>query len=67
MVLSSGFTMHTRSRVALSEFAYPVDDVAEMQKNAALELERLKEVTMHKLNRPVVIHTKTEMNVLSSD
>ena len=50
--------------VALSEFAYPVDDVAEMQKNAALELERLKEVTMHKLNRPVVIHTKTEMNVL---
>ncbi|MEO5891938.1 MAG: universal stress protein [Ferruginibacter sp.] len=50
--------------IALSEFAYPVIDIAEMQKAAEHELDLLKESTLSKLDRRIVINTKTEMNVL---
>jgi len=50
--------------IALSEFAYPVVDIAEMQKAAEHELDLLKENTQSKLSRAITIHTRTEMNVL---
>ena len=50
--------------IALSEFAYPVLDIAEMQKAADHELETLKEATQGKLRRTIPIHTKAEMNVM---
>lgn len=50
--------------MALSEFAYPVLDIAEMQKAADHELELLKERTQSKLRRVIPIHTTAEMNVL---
>lgn len=50
--------------IALSEFAYPVVDIAEMQKAAEYELEILKEHTQSKLRGIITIHTRTEMNVL---
>ncbi|MEO7766774.1 MAG: universal stress protein [Ferruginibacter sp.] len=50
--------------IALSEFAYPVVDIAEMQKAAEHELDLLKETTQSKLNRAIIINTKAEMNVL---
>ncbi|MEO6549061.1 MAG: universal stress protein [Ferruginibacter sp.] len=50
--------------IALSEFAYPVVDIADMQKAAEHELELAKEVTISKLNRAITINTKAEMNVL---
>ena len=50
--------------IALSEFAYPVLDIAEMQKAADHELEVLKEKTQAQLRRQIPIHLKAEMNVL---
>ncbi len=50
--------------VALSEFAYPVLDIAEMQKAAEHEMELLKEATQSKLRRTIPIQIKAEMNVL---
>lgn len=50
--------------IALSEFAYPVVDIAEMQKAADHELEILKENTQSKLRRTITINTRAEMNVL---
>jgi nucleotide-binding universal stress UspA family protein len=50
--------------IALSEFAYPVVDIAEMQKAAEHELEILKENTQAKLRTEVPMHTRAEMNVL---
>ena len=50
--------------IALSEFAYPVVDIAEMQKAAEHELEILKENTQGKLRTEVPMHTRAEMNVL---
>lgn len=50
--------------VALSEFAYPVVDIAEMKKAAEHELDLLKTNTQNKLGRTIVINTKAEMNVL---
>lgn len=50
--------------IALSEFAYPVVDIAEMQKAADHELELLKEATQSKLRRNITINTKAEMNLL---
>jgi len=50
--------------IALSEFAYPVVDIAEMQKAAEHELEQLKENTQSKLRRTITINTKAEMNLL---
>jgi nucleotide-binding universal stress UspA family protein len=50
--------------IALSEFAYPVLDIAEMQKAADHELEVLKDKTQAKLRRTIPIHLKSEMNVL---
>ncbi len=50
--------------IALSEFAYPVVDIAEMQKAAEHELEILKENTLSKLSHAINIHIRTEMNVL---
>ncbi|MEO6720731.1 MAG: universal stress protein [Ferruginibacter sp.] len=50
--------------IALSEFAYPVLDIAEMQKAAEHELEILMENTKAKLRTIVPMHIKTEMNVL---
>ena len=50
--------------IALSEFAYPVVDIAEMQKAADHELEVLKKITQGKLRRTIKIHTLAEMNVL---
>ncbi|MCW3093395.1 MAG: UspA domain protein [Ferruginibacter sp.] len=49
--------------IALSEFAYPVVDIAEMQKAAEHELELVKQNTIGKLERPITINTKAEMNV----
>ena len=50
--------------VALSEFAYPVFDVTEMQKTALHELEILKENTLAKLKYSININLLAEMNVL---
>jgi nucleotide-binding universal stress UspA family protein len=50
--------------IALSEFAYPVVDVEEMQKAADHELELLKNTTQEKLKRKININIKAEMNVL---
>ncbi|MEP7144781.1 MAG: universal stress protein [Ferruginibacter sp.] len=50
--------------IALSEFASPVVDIAEMQKAAELEIDLLKKNTQSKLSRAININTKTEMNVL---
>ena len=50
--------------VALSEFAYPVFDVAEMQKAAEFEMEKIKAETLAKLRSPVNIHCQAEMNIL---
>jgi len=50
--------------IALSEFAYPVVDISEMQKAADHEMEILKENTEAKLRTEVPMHTKAEMNVL---
>ena len=50
--------------IALSEFAYPVVDIAEMQKAAEHELGLLKEVTQSKLRRNIIINTRAEMNML---
>lgn len=50
--------------IALSEFAYPVVDIAEMQKAAEHELALLKELTQSKLRRAITINLKAEMNVL---
>ncbi|MEJ7589362.1 MAG: universal stress protein [Ferruginibacter sp.] len=50
--------------IALSEFAYPFVDVADMQKSAEHELGLLKENIQSNLSRTLTIHTKTEMNVL---
>jgi len=50
--------------VALSEFAYPVFDVAEMQKSAMHELEILKENTLAKLKYSIIINLRAEMSVL---
>ena len=50
--------------IALSEFAYPVVDIAEMQKAAEHELSLLKDVTETKLRVTIPIHIKAEMNVL---
>lgn len=50
--------------IALSEFAYPVVDIAEMQKAAEHELDMLKENTQSKLKRTITINTRAEMNVL---
>ena len=50
--------------IALSEFAYPVADVAEMQKAAEKELDSMKKNIQGKLPANVTINTKTEMNVL---
>lgn len=50
--------------IALSEFAYPVVDIAEMQKAAEHELDLLKENTQNKLKGTVNFETKAEMNVL---
>ncbi|MBC7890183.1 MAG: universal stress protein [Ferruginibacter sp.] len=50
--------------IALSEFAYPVVDIAEMQKAAVHELDVLKENTQNKLRRTITINTRAEMNVL---
>ena len=52
--------------IALSEFAYPVLDIAEMQKAAEHELEILKENTLSKLRVPIPLHTRAEMNVLQA-
>lgn len=50
--------------IALSEFAYPVVDVAEMQKAAEHELELLQEETQTKLRTSIRISIKAEMNLL---
>jgi nucleotide-binding universal stress UspA family protein len=50
--------------IALSEFAYPVVDIAEMQEAAEHELDVLKENTQSKLRREIKIYTKAEMNLL---
>lgn len=50
--------------VALSEFAYPVFDVSEMQKSAMHELEILKENTLAKLKYSITINLRAEMSVL---
>jgi len=50
--------------IALSEFAYPVVDITEMQKAAEHELNLLKENTQSKLRRTITIYTKAEMNLL---
>lgn len=50
--------------IALSEFAYPVVDIAEMQKAAEHELELLRTETQDKLRRKIIIHIKAEMNLL---
>lgn len=50
--------------VSLSEFAYPVFDVTEMQKVAMHELEILKENTLAKLKYSITINLRAEMNVL---
>lgn len=50
--------------IALSEFAYPVVDIAEMQKAADHELDLLKENTQGKLRRAITINTRAEMNLL---
>jgi nucleotide-binding universal stress UspA family protein len=50
--------------IALSEFAYPVVDVEEMQKASDHEMEILKNSTLEKLNRKISINTKVEMNEL---
>ncbi len=50
--------------IALSEFAYPVVDIAEMQKAAEHEMDMLKENTQSKIKTTISIHTKAEMNVL---
>ncbi|MEP7108729.1 MAG: universal stress protein [Ferruginibacter sp.] len=50
--------------IALSEFAYPVVDIAEMQKAAEHELGLLKDNTQNKLRRTITIKTRAEMNVL---
>ncbi len=52
--------------VALSEYAYPVFDVGEMQKAALHELEILKENTNAKLSRTITIHVTAEMSVLEA-
>ena len=52
--------------IALSEFAYPVLDVAEMQKAAEHELEVLRENTLSKLRTPVEMHIRAEMNVVQA-
>lgn len=52
--------------IALSEFAFPVVDIADMQKAALHELDLLKETTLNKLRRPITINTRAEMNVLLS-
>jgi nucleotide-binding universal stress UspA family protein len=49
--------------IALSEFAYPVFDVNEMQKAAEYELEKMQEHIQHKLRSPVTIHLHAEMSV----
>lgn len=51
--------------MALSEFAYPVVDIAEMQRAADHELELLKQKTLGELRRQIPIHTMAEMNVLN--
>ena len=50
--------------IALSEFAYPVVDVEEMQKAADHEMEVLKNTILEKLKRKININTKAEMNDL---
>lgn len=50
--------------IALSEFAYPVVDIVEMQKAAEHELDLLKDATQSKLKRTITFHTRAEMNVL---
>lgn len=50
--------------IALSEFAYPVFDVTEMQKAALHELEILKENTLAKLKYSININLLAEKNVL---
>ena len=50
--------------IALSEFAYPVVDIVEMQNAADHQLELLRDETQSKLRRKLTIHTKAEMNLL---
>jgi len=50
--------------IALSEFAYPVVDIAEMQKAAEHELNLLKAATQSKLRREIKINMRAEMNLL---
>ena len=50
--------------IALTEFAYPVVDIAEMQKAADHELEMLQKITQGKLRRTININTRAEMNEL---
>lgn len=50
--------------IALSEFAYPVLDIAEMQKAAEHELEVLREHIQSRLRTTIPLHVKAEMNVL---
>jgi nucleotide-binding universal stress UspA family protein len=50
--------------IALSEFAYPVVDIVEMQKAADHELELLRDETQDKLKRKITINIKAEMNLL---
>lgn len=52
--------------VALSEYAYPVFDVGEMQKAALHELEILKENTRAKLRSSITINVKAEMATLEA-
>jgi nucleotide-binding universal stress UspA family protein len=52
--------------VALSEYAYPVFDVGEMQKAAIHELEILKENTRAKMRGTITINIKAEMITLET-
>jgi nucleotide-binding universal stress UspA family protein len=50
--------------VALGEFAYPVFDMAEMQKAADGELAIFKGNILQQVESPITIHTLAEMNTL---
>ena len=50
--------------IALSEFAYPVVDIEEMNKAAEHELDLLKESTLNKLSNRINIFSKAEMNIV---
>lgn len=48
--------------IALSEFAYPVFDINEMQQAAEYELEKMRENIQHELRSPVTMNLHAEMS-----